>query len=1249
LLPWLACALLSSAWGQASTAAEPSPGDYFFAAKALNSGSPDPRWFINIGLNNWGIWIADAPFPDTPYSPANYTSPPPGTLSPPAGSQVFIAGPPPGSTVVYPPLLNVNISNMSVNMADDAQLILGGQYAFEFSTPTINSSTFTGGNSSKVVIPNFGYAYFNGSNTISGNLGMSVDGGIGHGGGFDINGALTFNGSHQVTSSAAEHRFGSTSGGNLVIDSGSSLQLTCTDGNWAWGFGSLAITNNGTLDFNQMKLMEVRSGSPVTNTGELKVTNGSTLTLNGGLTNNLGMVRVAASTLFIPNTTIVNSGGLFEAQSGASLQFFNDTITGGTILVQSGGGASFSSTTGNGGMSVEIPGGFFHLDQSTITGSLNYTGGTFQVSNTSRVTGSLAIGAGRTPTINGLLELGSGTTVDNDGTLALLGAGTTRLRAVGPVTLTGDGQMTGPGTFAAANGAAQLLNQIPISGVALTGFSGGITNQATMDAVSVTSSSVTNQGILRPTTVSSSSINNAAGTIEGGSFTSSTITNLGNTSSSTGKNLAFTSSTIGPGTVTNNTQVTASSLRVTGAVDVSGSGTVTGSINGLSTADRLSNLGGSFLSVTLSNLEFVNQGSVSGNSSFTGVLFNNAGGSVVAGSGVTTQLLTETTLTGGSVNVQNGGTLRLQSATIANDPLQLQTGSVLEVVGASQLDASTSATVLNGGDIRVASATLQLRGSQIILDGAGSLTLTNGTVTGLTTGATLTNLNNFIHGSGTLGNGTLGIVNHGIIAAETSPMNISPSSAGVINRGTMRVTGGSSQLNFVGASIDNQGGILEAPTTGSLNLQQSTLQGGRLSVGGTATINLTTNNGVASTASSLESVRVESTTSRIVLNGAGTTLELPPGDAFTNLGTISASNRSIIKMSEGTYTNQRSISTLDLLTVAPEVATRVLVNGEITLTGGGTLTPSGSSWVGGTNPTDRIINVDNLIRGAGDGFGRGTLGLVNYGTLRATGGTFQVRTNAQGFVNYGTASALTGNLLLAGPSLQNYGLIETSRTLQLNGPFENAGTLRIMESGNAGGEYQFVQSAGATIVDGQLSVPTFELNGGTLSGAGLINGELFQSGGTVSPGASPGMLTITGSYTQAPGGMLALDIGGLTPTTQHDQLFVTGHLLLHGAIQVTFTNGFEPHVGDEFPLFYVGGDFEASAVTFTNAPAWLGYEWEVTEDDYRLYSLQITAVPEPSTFLLAGLGLFGILCFASSRRQGRAQAISNRNARTLLN
>src|SRR5262249_5433502 len=72
--------------------------------------------------------------------------------------------------------------------------------------------------------------------------------------------------------------------------------------------------------------------------------------------------------------------------------------------------------------------------------------------------------------------------------------------------------------------------------------------------------------------------------------------------------------------------------------------------------------------------------------------------------------------------------------------------------------------------------------------------------------------------------------------------------------------------------------------------------------------------------------------------------------------------------------------------------------------------------------------------------------------------------------------------------------------------------------------------------------------------------------GIVSPGASPGIMTIIGDYFQGAQGTLHAEIRGVTPGSQYDQLIVTGKVTLSGMLETVFINGFVPSPGTTFTL-----------------------------------------------------------------------------------
>jgi hypothetical protein len=90
--------------------------------------------------------------------------------------------------------------------------------------------------------------------------------------------------------------------------------------------------------------------------------------------------------------------------------------------------------------------------------------------------------------------------------------------------------------------------------------------------------------------------------------------------------------------------------------------------------------------------------------------------------------------------------------------------------------------------------------------------------------------------------------------------------------------------------------------------------------------------------------------------------------------------------------------------------------------------------------------------------------------------------------------------------------------------------------------------------------------------------------GTVSPGASPGVLTITGNYTQGASGVLDMQIGGLVAGTDYDQLRVGGSTSLAGTLNTALINGFVPVSGSTFTLIQSTGAISGTFSTI-NQPA----------------------------------------------------------------
>src|SRR5262249_43395201 len=175
-------------------------------------------------------------------------------------------------------------------------------------------------------------------------------------------------------------------------------------------------------------------------------------------------------------------------------------------------------------------------------------------------------------------------------------------------------------------------------------------------------------------------------------------------------------------------------------------------------------------------------------------------------------------------------------------------------------------------------------------------------------------------------------------------------------------------------------------------------------------------------------------------------------------------------------------------------------------------------------------------------------------------------------------------------------------------------------------------NGGVLQVDGSVTSNTFVNNRGTLAGIGTINGNVTNNA-KVSPGSAgtPGILTVTGSYTQAQYATLMIQIAGVNPD-QFSVLNVLGTANLNGFLDPSLLNGFVPTIGDSFVFLNFGsqtGEFgHIRNQVFDNGML----QWSVIyEDGHAILTVGPNTIPDQgSTFLLLTLGLLGLATF---RRQ----------------
>ncbi len=137
-------------------------------------------------------------------------------------------------------------------------------------------------------------------------------------------------------------------------------------------------------------------------------------------------------------------------------------------------------------------------------------------------------------------------------------------------------------------------------------------------------------------------------------------------------------------------------------------------------------------------------------------------------------------------------------------------------------------------------------------------------------------------------------------------------------------------------------------------------------------------------------------------------------------------------------------------------------------------------------------------------------------------------------------------------------------------------------------------TAGISLAGGELNLSGFTIygdtamDGGVLSGTGILLGNLTNNSGFISPGHSAGILAVTGAFAQGANGTLIVEDGGATPKL-FDQLLVTGAANLGGNLIIRTINGYVPNAAATFnPLGYgsATGSFASisSNATLTAGP-----------------------------------------------------------------
>ena len=249
---------------------------------------------------------------------------------------------------------------------------------------------------------------------------------------------------------------------------------------------------------------------------------------------------------------------------------------------------------------------------------------------------------------------------------------------------------------------------------------------------------------------------------------------------------------------------------------------------------------------------------------------------------------------------------------------------------------------------------------------------------------------------------------------------------GVTNTGTIEATGGATlELTNTGSTAEmeiiNTGGTISANAS-TLIVSGATINGGAVTLTGAATLELggSTIEGVTLTNSATGTIEAGgfNTLEGTINNPAGGTIEIDHTGLLTLAGNIS--NKGTIN--DGGYltlaSNVSNAGTINLAPVGGTTSTaELLVDGDITLSGGGKLTMSNNvnNFIISVGAGLALLNNEETISGAGQigapALGTGPLTLVNSGTINANASAGMTIEAGGGVTNTGTIEATGGATL----------------------------------------------------------------------------------------------------------------------------------------------------------------------------------------------------------------------------------------------
>src|SRR6266404_643196 len=614
----------------------------------------------------------------------------------------------------------------------------------------------------------------------------------------------------------------------------------------------------------------------------------------------------------------------------------------------------------------------------------------------------------------------------------------------------------------------------------------------------------------------------------------------------------------------------------TGAVTMNASRTITVTSGTLTVGGPIS---GATFGITKAGTGTLILNGVVGTTSGAVTMNSNSGTLTLAGNNTYTG---GTTLNSGStLDINAAGTSSTNSA-IGTGTLTINGGTIDNTSGGTIALATNNAQAWNGdftfagsNNLNLGTGAVTMNASRIVTVNGGTLTV-GGPISGATFGITkagagtmvLSGTNTYT-GATTINAGTLSVSS---LANGGSNSNLGASTNAatnlILNGGTLSYSGAAVSTDRL-FSVGTSGGTIDASGSGAINFTNTGSMGFNGQTG-TRTLTLTGTNTGSNTLTAIVGDNTGATS--LVKNGAGTWVltgtNTYSGGTTINAGTLNINNASAL--GTGTFTIAGgSNAIIDNTTASPitlSTNNAQAWNGNFTFTGTQSLNLGTGAVTLGASRTV-TVNGSNLTVG-------GVISGSGFGLTKAGGGTL----------------TLSGANTYSGATAVNAG------TLNVNGSLASGSAVTVSNSGTVLG--------GTGTINGSVSIAS--------SGAIL-------EGGTGSTGQT---LTLKGAVTMNSGSIIELALGA---SGTHSTLAISSPGSLTFATNQDFTFIGSPTIGTYTGLI-IGVPNPGAALN-----SWvidnIGYAGTFSWDSANggEIDLNITAVPEPTTWIVGALALAALI------------------------